>query len=187
MQGANARKLCEAGKAELEQFDVSEAIAQVRRLGEGLIEATKHAKHHFRREWLEQLVQRYKERPGKPVIHLDDLDDAVIAHLATEVREILRPHWRALVSRYGYEWSFTHFRCLRDILATGRATRWSRLSSWRELSELTGMRVNELEPYVVAIRVSHVGTSRVILSPKLLQSCHAVGCEDLRVSRRCSL
>jgi hypothetical protein len=71
------------------------------------------------------------------------------------------------VQRFGFEWAFSHFRCQRDIVATGRASRWSKLRNWRQFSELTGLRVNDLEPYVVALRASNVGTSRVILKPKL--------------------
>jgi hypothetical protein len=167
MEHENDSKQSEAGKADLEKFDVLEAIAEVRRLGEGLMPATAHAKHHFRREWLEQLVQRYTERPGKPVIHLDDLNDAVIPHLAAEARPFLRPYWLALASKYGSDRMGMKFRCLRDIVVAGKASRWSNLASWRKLSELTGLRVNELEPFVVTIRVSRGSKSKLIQRPKL--------------------
>ncbi|MBI2649611.1 MAG: hypothetical protein HYW93_08185, partial [Thaumarchaeota archaeon] len=68
----NIGKTSEVGKAELEHFDVEEAISEVRRLGKGLIEATRHAKRHFREEWLEQLIDRYRQRPGKPVLFFSD-------------------------------------------------------------------------------------------------------------------
>src|SRR5207237_8248436 len=99
------------------------------RLASHLKTATPQAKHHFRREWLEQLVQRYTERPGKPVIHLDDLGDAVIPHLSSEVREFLRPYWQAIASKYGSENMGTKFRCLRDIVVAGKASRWSARAS----------------------------------------------------------
>lgn len=167
MTDANIGKTSEAGKAELEHFDVEEAIKEVRRLGNGLIEATRHAKHYFREEWLEQLINRYRQRPGKPVIHLDDLDDEVVPSLSPQVRDVLYPHWRRLVEEYGYMRSMNRFRVLRDIVATGRASRWSKLGTWRRLTKLTGLRVSELEPYVTAIRASYVGKTRVILRPKL--------------------
>lgn len=152
MTHENIGKTSEAGKAELEHFDVEEAIKEVRRLGKGLIEATRHAKHRFREEWLEQLIDRYRQRPGKPVIHLDDLDDEVVPTLSPQVRDVLYPHWRRLVEEYGYMRSMNRFMVLRDIVATAKVTRRSRLGGWRRLARLTGFRVNELEPYVTAIR-----------------------------------
>jgi hypothetical protein len=93
----------------LENFDVEEAIKVVQDLGEGLIAATADTKHHFRREWVDQLVSRYKERPGKPVVHLSDLPDQVIPILSDEVRSFLKPYWEKLVSERGSEWRALHF------------------------------------------------------------------------------
>ena len=169
MTHENERKQDEKGKTEhLENYDVEQAIAVVRELGEGLIEATKHVKHHFRREWLEQLTDHYRVRPGKPIIHLDDLDDKVIPHLSSEACELLRPYWTQLVKGHGSEWGSEHFRCVWDIMSgKGTPRWWSSLRVWRKFGELTSMRVNELEPYVVALRAASTGTSRVILRPKL--------------------
>jgi hypothetical protein len=167
MPDANLRKLCEAGKASLEQYDVERTIDIVRELGEGLIEATAHSKHHFRREWLDQLIERYRRQPGKPIIRLDDLGDEVIPSLSAESSALLLPYWKSVVQRFGYNGAMGRFRCQRDIVATGRASRWSKLRNWRQFSELTGLRINDLEPYVVALRASNVGTSRVISNPKL--------------------
>lgn len=153
--------------ASLENYDVEQAINVVLELGEGLIEATKHAKGHFRREWLDQLVARYRERPGKPIVHLSDLPDQVIPTLSPDVRELLRPHWEKLVGDRGSEWGSLHFRCMWDIMKSGKASRWSSLRLWRRFSELTAFRIDDLEPYVVAIRAANTGTSRVILEPKL--------------------
>jgi hypothetical protein len=141
----------------------------VQHLAEGLIEANRHAKHRFREEWVRQLVARYRAFPGKPIIHLDDLGDDVIPTLSCErVRPMLVPSWNKLVAERGYERSFLHFRCIRDIAVDARkVSRWSKLRNWRQFSALTGLQVNALEPYVIALRVSHVGTSRVITHPKL--------------------
>jgi hypothetical protein len=62
MPDANQCKQEEEGKASLEQYDVERAIGIVRELGEGLIAATAHSKHHFRKEWLDQLVERYRRQ-----------------------------------------------------------------------------------------------------------------------------
>ncbi len=174
MTDANSSKQRdEAGKAvnqpKLEPYDVEDAIAQVQHLAEGLIETTRHAKHRFREEWVKQLLARYRALPGKPIIHLDDLGDGVIPTLSCErVRPILIPHWKKLVAERGHEWSFLHFRCIRDISVNARkVSRWSNLRSWRKFCALTGLQLNALEPYVVAIRVSNVGTSRIITNPKL--------------------
>ena len=169
MTHANGSKQREAGKTResLEDYDVERAIRVVQELGEGLIEATKHAKHHFRREWLDQLVARYRERPGKPIVHLSDLPDQVIPTLSADVRKLLRPYWEKLVSGHGSEWGSQHFRCMWDIMRSGRASRWSSLRLWRKFSAMTGLRIDDLEQYVVAIRAANTGTSRVNSRPKL--------------------
>src|SRR2546428_8381783 len=153
MTHENENEQPEAGKAGariLDHYDVEEAIAEVRKLAEGLILATAHTKHRFRQGWLEQLIQRYRERPGKPIIHLDDLDDEVIPTLAPEARNLLFPHWRQLVERFGYMPSMNRFRCLRDIAVAKKTTQWSRLGTWRNLERTTGLRINQLEPFVTA-------------------------------------
>jgi hypothetical protein len=169
-EGKPQDKTGKAGnESQLEPYDVEKAIARVKHLAEGLIEATKHAKHRFREEWVEQLIARYRASPGKPIIHLDDLYDDVIPTLSCEkVRPTLVPYWKKLVAEHGSEWSFLHFRCMRDIAVEARnVSRWSNLRSWRKFSALTALPISALEPYVVALRVSKVGTSRVITNPKL--------------------
>jgi hypothetical protein len=56
-----------------ENYNVEDAIKVVRSLGSRLIDASKstnqHVKHHFRQEWIDQLIARYRERPGKPILH----------------------------------------------------------------------------------------------------------------------
>lgn len=169
MTDANGSKQREAGKTResLENYDVEQAIKVVLELGEGLIEATKNAKHHFRREWLDQLVARYRERPGKPIVHLSDLPDQVIPTLSADARKLLRPYWEKLVSEHGSEWGALHFRCMWDIMKSGRASRRSSLRLWRRFSEQTGLKIDDLEQYVVAIRAASTGTSRIISSPEL--------------------
>ena len=154
---------------QLEPYDIEDAIARVKHLAEGLIEATRHAKHRFREEWVKQLIARYRALPSKPIIHLDDLYDDVIPTLSREhVQPMLVPYWKKLVAERGSEWSFLHFRCMRDIaVEASNVSRWSNLRSWRKFSALTALPINALEPYVVALRVSKVGTSRVITNPKL--------------------
>jgi hypothetical protein len=170
MSDVNTRKQDEAGKTSQEQrYDVNQAIGIVQELGEGLMKATmqgKHAKHYFRKEWLEQLIERYRRQPGKPIIHLDDLGDEVIPWLSPESNALLRPCWDAVVQRFGYDLAMAQFRCQRDIVATSKVSRWSKLRNWRQFCEFTGLHVNDLEPYVVALRAG-VGKSRVILNPKL--------------------
>lgn len=152
---------------DFEHYNVEDAIRIVRELGDSLIDATKHAKHHFRREWLDQLIARYRERPGKPIVHLSDLPDQVIPTLSPDVREPLRPYWEKLVSEHGSEWGALHFRCMWDIMNSRKVSRWSSLRLWIRFSELTGFRVDDLEPCTVAIRAANTGTSRVISNPKL--------------------
>jgi len=165
-QGKRGRR---STKSKLEPYDVEDAIAKVQHLAKGLIKATKHAKHRFREEWVEQLIARYRAFPGKPIIHLDDLYDDVIPTLSCErFRPMLVPYWKRLVAERGYDWCFTHFRGIRDVAVDARkVSRWSNLRSWRKFSALTALPINTLEPYVVALRVSKSGTSRVITNPRL--------------------
>jgi hypothetical protein len=148
-------------------YDVEDAIGTVLELGNGLIEATEPVKHHFRKAWLDQLVARYRERPGKPFVRLSDLPDQVIPTLSQEVRDTLRPYWEKLVDDYGSEWGSKRFRCILDIIHSGKASRWSSLRLWRKFSEQTGFRVDAIEPYTIAIRAANSGTSRVIMHPRL--------------------
>jgi len=151
----------------LENYNVNDAIREVRHLADGLIEATRHAKHHFREEWVQQLITRYRRLPGKPIIHLDDLGHDVIPTLSPDVRPLLIPYWKKLVAEHGYDWSMAQFRSARDIAVGAKVTRWGRLWSWRKFSALTGFSVSSLEPFVIALRVASSGTSRVITHPKL--------------------
>ncbi len=151
----------------LENFDVEEAIKVVRILAKGLIEATAHAKHHLRAEWVDQLVSRYRENPGKPVIHLSDLPDQVIPNLSNDVGSFLQPYWERLTGEHGSEWASQHFRCIWDIMKTGKASRLSGLRIWRGFCQMTGFNLDDLESFVVGLRASGTGTSRVILNPIL--------------------
>jgi hypothetical protein len=150
-----------------EDYGVEEAVKVVRGLGEGLVEATKHVKHRFRSEWVDQLVARYRARPGKPVVHLSDLPDQVIPTLSEDAKPFLQPYWDKLVAEYGSEWGAKHFRCVWDIMKSHRASRWSSLRLWRTFSKLTGLKVDGLENLVVSIRSASTGTSRVITHPRL--------------------
>ena len=155
----------------LENFNVEDAIKVVQELGSHLVnEASRtnqHIKHQFRQEWLDQLIARYRERPGKPVIHLSDLPDQVIPTLSTDVRDLLRPYWQKLVDEHGSLWGSKHFRCMWDVVKSGKASRWSSLRLWRKFAEITGLEIDTLEPYTSILRAASTGTSRLVRNPKL--------------------
>lgn len=155
----------------LENYNVEETIKMVRELGSHLIESTndtrQHVNHQFKREWIDQLVARYRKQPGKPVIHLSDLPGQVIPTLSPDVRDLLLPYWEKLVNELGSEWGSRHFRCMWDIVKSGKGSRWSSLRLWRRFGEQTGFRIDSLEPFTLAIRAANTGTSRVILNPRL--------------------
>lgn len=152
---------------DFEHYDVEDAVKVVRGLGAGLVETTKEVKHRFREEWVEQLVARYRERPGKPVVHLSDLGDQVIPIFDPEIKTFLQPSWEELVSLHGSEWASRNFRCVWDIMKGHVASRWSALGKWREFCVLTGLKLDLLERYVVAIKPAGTGTARIITYPKL--------------------
>src|SRR5712691_10135735 len=90
MTDKDEHKQREAGKAhseprELENYDVDKALRTVRLLGKGLMESTEGARHYFRKMWLEQLIRWYQQLPGKPVVHLSDLEYSIILTLDPSV------------------------------------------------------------------------------------------------------
>lgn len=162
----------EAGKSSsLNNYNVKTTIRLLEELGPRLIESTRNTKQHtvhfFRQEWTDQLIARYLQRPGKPIIHLSDLPDQVIPTLSSDVQGLLRSYWAKLVGEHNSEWGSLHFRCMWDIMKSRKVSRWSSLRLWRSFSEDTGFNIDSLEPYVTAIRTASTGTTRVITSPKL--------------------
>ncbi len=166
MTDANIGKTSEAGKAELEHFDVEEAIKEVRRLGRGLIEATRHAKHHFREEWLKQVIQRYRQRPGRPVIHLDDLSDTVMPILRPTAAKVVAGHCNQLFETESSEWIDRHYGNIVR-LAKGQSANPAKLRTWRKFSEITGFQINTLEPHMASFRISEGKYTRTIVNPRL--------------------
>jgi hypothetical protein len=149
----------------LENFETEEAIKVVRKLGEGLIAATAHVKHRFRKEWIDDLVQRFKERPGRPIVHLSDLRDSVMPVLAVGARcQVAQA-----LERYVKEEELAGARIsCRNIASYARdeGDNPAKLRTWREFAKLTGFEINSLEPHVVALRLSGGRRMRIVKSPK---------------------
>jgi hypothetical protein len=159
---------------DFEDYDVEDSIRVVRELADGLIKSTAHAKHHFRAEWTDQLVSRYRERPGKPVIHLSDLPDQVIPIFSSDIRAQLQPHWDRLVSDHGSEWGSMHFRGVWDIMTSQNVPRWSTLGLLKKFCLLTGFDINATEACVIAMKSARSGKARVIKNPRLPFSLNSV-------------
>ncbi|HLQ06481.1 MAG TPA: hypothetical protein VK126_01860, partial [Nitrososphaerales archaeon] len=155
------------GSAELlEDFDVEDAIKVVRELGEDLIRATASAKHHFRTEWVDQLVSRYRENPGKPLVHLSDLRDTVMPVLTNKARALVL----GCLASHSQKMSFGGWsHPFRNIAAFAGADRSkpAKLRTWKQFAKLTGFDMNLLEPYVSALKLSGGRGMRTVISPNL--------------------
>ncbi|MDA4126665.1 MAG: LAGLIDADG family homing endonuclease [Thaumarchaeota archaeon] len=150
----------------LENFDIEDAIKTVRRLGHELIGLTAHAKHHFRASWVDQLVTRYRERPGKPIVHLSDLRDTVMPVLAGEARNHVAKFFASFVQKEGLWSSGLVFRNIVRF-AREKGDNPAKLRSWREFSSRTGLDLNSLEPHVLALRLSGGRGMRIVKEPIL--------------------
>jgi len=138
---------------------------QVQHLAKGLIEATRHAKHSFREEWAEQLVARYTAFPGKPIIHLDDLEDSVLVALDAAAIPMLRRYYEGLDKPGRYLWGT--FRNIVNF-TKGRGLRASRLGKWKEFANLEpGLPIGSLESHISFMRISDGKFVRTINAPKL--------------------
>ncbi len=171
MTDENEYKQREAGKAdseqgELENYDVGKALRTVRHLGNGLMESTEGAKHYFRKMWLEQLIRRYEQLPGKPVVRLSDLEDSVILTLDPSVSRAVAEYCEKLVTFGHSEETRRHFRNITDIVKAGNS-KPARLRTWMKFSALTGFPINTLEPYILSLRISEGPYNRTIDKPKL--------------------
>ena len=150
----------------LENYSVEQAIARVRKLGNQLVAATEHTKHHFRSEWVEGLVNRYSYRPGKPIVHLDDLSDTVMPILDDEARGLVRESLNAWVRQQGISRARPEFGNIATYAMT-LDYRPAKLRKWRRFSELTGFQVNSLERHVTSLRNSGGARTGVVDHPRL--------------------
>src|SRR2546422_5851214 len=147
MTDVNEQKRLEAGKKDiriLEQYNVREAVTVAEKLGQNLIDATAHAKNHFRNLWLQQLCKRYKHRPGKPLVHLNDLADSVMPTIDPQVSPILHEPFQRFVSARDSRWIERHFRNIAD-LANERTSRPAKLRTWKKFSKTSNFQIDLLE------------------------------------------
>jgi hypothetical protein len=74
----------------LENFNVEKAITSTLAVGRELCEDTDSAIHRFEMSWVEQLVERYRANPGRPIVHLSDLLDSTMVCIDKRASTILR-------------------------------------------------------------------------------------------------
>lgn len=150
----------------LESYSVENAIKIVRELADGLITSTAHAKHHFRSEWVDQLVSRYGERPGKPVVHLSDLRESVMPILGMKARRFVEGPYYRLVEEHGArraEWAFRNI----GLFVLKKGNRPAKLRTWKMFAEMTGFHIDSIEPFVSALKLSGGNRMRTVHSPHL--------------------
>lgn len=150
----------------LGNYEIEETLSKVRSAGKQLCDDTASAINRFRMSWVESLIERYERRPGRPVIHLSDLLDSTQVGIEAGARLILLGHWskmRELPAALGRS---EQFRGIRD-LASGRLARFARLDTWKFFGSLTGFRIDDLEPFVTALRISGGRHMRTVEFPKL--------------------
>ena len=149
-----------------ENFDVEDAIRPVRTVGQQLCDDTVSAIHHFRMNWVEGLIERYRKNPGGPVVHLSDLLNSTQVGVRTDARQILLEYWERLGEIPGAFNQSEQLRGIRDLV-NGRLARFARLDTWKLFGSLTGFRIDDLEPFVVMLRISGGRCMRTVERPKL--------------------
>jgi hypothetical protein len=151
---------------DLEQYDVEDTIRVVRELGTRLVEASMRAKHRFSEKWVEQLVQRYRGRPGKPVVHLNDLIGSVMPVLGPVARRLLAGVQRRFTAT---PMSISERQRFQNIskFVSGESGNPAKLRTWRGYADLTGLDINALEPHVVRLSISNGRVTRKVDAPRL--------------------
>jgi hypothetical protein len=166
----------------LESYDVEEAIGVVRSAGQQLCNDTASAIHRFMMNWVEDLIERHRRNPGRPVVHLSDLLDSTQIGVRADARQILLEYWERLGEIPG---AFKHSEQLRGIRdsANGRLARFARLDTWKLFGRLTGFGINDLEPFVTMLRISGGRYMRTVDHPKLpfnlatISGARLIGCQ----------
>lgn len=142
------------------------AIASVLDLGNQLCEDTASAVHRFRMDWVHQLVERYRANPGRPVVRLSDLMDSTMILVNNEPCARLSES----MDRF-HEVSHTprdreRYRRILDA-GKGHPTMFVRLKTWRLFCGLTGLKLDDVEPFVTRILMSGGQYKRMVKEPKL--------------------
>jgi hypothetical protein len=156
----------------LENFDVEETIGTVKSVGEQLCDDTASLINHFRMTWVERLIERYRRNPGRPLVHLSDLLDSTQVGVKPDARQILLEYWEKLHDLPG-AFRPELFRGVRG-LADGSSARFARLDTWKLFGSLTGFRLDDLEPFVSALRISGGRYMRIVENPKLPFNLHSI-------------
>ena len=74
----------------LDEHWVSKALKKVKVLGKKLTKNTKNHKYPFKASWLFDLIERYSQKPGNPLVHLEDLPDKVCIYISDEGKRKIR-------------------------------------------------------------------------------------------------
>src|SRR2546427_5176180 len=77
-------------------FDVDKAIARLNDLAHAQAIAQSRRLHPYRLEWIHQLEERYRDNPGKPVIHLSDLPHKTAIRLSEDGLSMLAELWETI-------------------------------------------------------------------------------------------
>src|SRR2546427_2818235 len=133
-------------------FDVDKAIATVNDLAHAQAIAQSRRLHPYRLEWIHQLETRYRNNPGKPVIHLSDLPPKTAIRLSDEGLSMLEELWETIkrisgtreAKRLGLENIYECGVCRRYTYIT--------LESLHRVRQLIDWSVDSLEQYVTYIK-----------------------------------
>jgi len=143
---------------------IGKTLKKVIELGKDLIRNTKNHKYHFRRSWLYDLLEYYSQRPGKPLIHLEDLPDKVCISFTEEgKKEISRKLYKIIVNRNKRELMRIFGSGLFYYLS-GR-TKSVSIAHLRKIIERLELSFNDLEKYVVTLKPS--SNSKIIKINKM--------------------
>ncbi len=133
-------------------FDVEKAIARVNDLAQAQAIAQSRRLHPYRLEWIHHLEVRYRDNPGKPVIHLSDLPRKTAIRLSDNGLSMLEELWERIkrisgtrqAKRLGLENIYECGVCRRYTYIT--------LESLHRVRQVIDWSVDSLEQYVTHIK-----------------------------------
>ncbi len=131
------------------------SLIKVEKLGEELIKTSKNWNYPFKNEWLQQLLLKYRKKPGKAIIHLDNLPDKVRVSFNEKGKTLLWNLFNELKNNiYGYSayHLYANGKALYNYLKNHNNTTSISLLNLRRYCKAANWDINSLEKYVIQIK-----------------------------------
>ncbi len=126
-------------------------------LGRSLKEDTKNRKHKFNENWVDNIIDFYKENKGRSLIHLSDISDNLFIRLNNEGSEVLSKLISSLHSK-----DANSIKSIKNYLKHK-----DRFISLKNLKKVIGeSRINEIENCIKEIKTTKSGIGKSTKKPK---------------------